>query len=270
MRPDGRVLTCNAQQNSDLFGACRGAGGGNLGIHTSFTFQTFPVTQLTIFHLKWRSRHRQVLGTLNEVMPTTPRELGCKVSLAAAPDGSLEVRLLGQLLGTPAQLDSLLAPVLATATPDSSQMEVRPYWDAREFLSVEGAPGFSHERSHYVFDELSEAALDTVVDFMLRWPGTSVSADWKFFLMGGAVSEVASGATAYVHRQATMVSSAEPEWSAQDSAKTIAENHAWLQRFPRGQSRATGEREGSGRPKERVPFPAEHSDPPVAESSPNE
>jgi FAD/FMN-containing dehydrogenase len=228
---DGRVLTCNAQQNSDLFWACRGAGGGNFGIHTSFTFQTFPVTQLTIFHLKWRSRHRQVLGALNEVMPTTPRELGCKVSLAAAPDGSLEVRLLGQLLGTPAQLDTLLAPVLTTATPDSSQIEVRPYWDAQEFLSDEGAPGFSHERSHYVFGELSEAALDTVVDFMLRWPGTSVSADWKFFLMGGAVSEVASGATAYVHRQATMVSSAELEWSAQDSAKTIAENQAWLNDF---------------------------------------
>lgn len=228
---DGRVLTCNAQQNSDLFWACRGAGGGNFGIHTSFTFQTFPVTQLTIFSLKWRSRQRQVLGALSQVLPTTPRELGCKVSLVASPDGSLEVQLLGQLLGTPTQLDSLLAPVLALAAPDFRQVEVRPYWDAQEFLSEEGDPQYSHERSHYVFGQLSETALDTVVDYLLRWPGTSVSADWKFFLMGGAVSDVAPGATAYVHRQASMVSSAELVWSDQDSAKTIAENQAWLSDF---------------------------------------
>ena len=228
---DGRVLTCNAQENSDLFWACRGAGGGNFGIHTSFTFQTFPVTQLTIYQLKWRTRQRQVLGSLNQVLSTAPRELGCKVSLVASPDGSLEVQLLGQFLGTPVQLDSLLAPVYGVAAPDSSQVEVRAYWDAQEFLSEEGDPGYSHERSHFVFGQLSEVALDTVVDFMLRWPGTSVSADWKFFLMGGAVADHAPEATAYVHRQASMISSVELEWSAQDSSKTVAENQVWLKEF---------------------------------------
>lgn len=228
---DGRVLTCNAQQNSDLFWACRGAGGGNFGIHTSFTFQTFAVTQLTVYQLSWRTNLRQVLGALSQLLPSAARELGCKVSLVTSADGSMEVQLLGQLLGSPAQLTSFLAPVLTAFTPDTSRVEVRPYWDAQEFLSEEGDPQFSHERSHYVFGQLSDAALDTVLDFMGRWPRTSANTDWKFFLLGGAVADVAPGDTAYVHRQASMISSIELVWTAQDSPQVIAANQAWLADF---------------------------------------
>lgn len=228
---DGRLLTCNAQNNRDLFWACRGAGGGNFGIHTSFTFQTYPVGQLTVYLLKWSSNHRQVLGALSQLLPNTPRELGCKVSLVASPNGTLEVQLLGQLVGSPTQLNSLLAPVLNLFAPTSSQVETRSYWDGQEFLSEEGDPQFSHERSHYAFGPLSDAALDTVMDFMLRWPGTSGSVDWKYFLLGGAVADVAPADTAYVHRQAALISSIELVWTAQDSPQVIATNQAWLADF---------------------------------------
>lgn len=228
---DGRLLTCNATQNSDLFWACRGAGGGNFGIHTSFTFQTYTVTQLTVYLLTWNSSHRPVLGALSQLLPGTPRELGCKVSLVASPNGTLEVQLLGQLLGTPAQLDSLLAPVVNAFPPATSQVEMRPYWDGQDFLSEEGDPQFSHERSHYAFGPLSDGALDTVMDFMLRWPGTTGSVDWKYFLMGGAVADVAPDATAYVHRPATLISSIELVWTELDSLRVIATNQAWLADF---------------------------------------
>lgn len=227
----GDVLTCNANQNADLFWACRGAGGGNFGVHTSFTFQTYPVGQLTVYLLKWRSRQRQILGALAELLPTTPRELGCKVSLVATPDGALEVQLLGQLVGTPDQLNALLAPVLALAAPDSSQVELTDYWSGQDFLSEDGDPQYSHERSHYAFGTLSSAALDTVMDSMLRWPGTTASSDWKFFLQGGAVADVDPTATAFVHRRASLISSIELVWTAQDSPKTIEVNQAWLNDF---------------------------------------
>lgn len=50
---DGTVRTCNHRQNSDLFWACRGGGGGNFGIATSFTFRTHHLTQLVQFFLSW-------------------------------------------------------------------------------------------------------------------------------------------------------------------------------------------------------------------------
>ncbi|HEV2240126.1 MAG TPA: FAD-binding oxidoreductase, partial [Streptosporangiaceae bacterium] len=50
---DGIVRTCDAQTNSDLFWACRGGGGGNFGIATSFTLRTHPLSQVVLFFLRW-------------------------------------------------------------------------------------------------------------------------------------------------------------------------------------------------------------------------
>jgi hypothetical protein len=179
----GQILTCNAQQNSDLFWACRGGGGGNFGIHTSFTFQTFPVRTVTYFNLSWSSQQRAVFDALNQVLLSAPHELGCKVQLLQQPGQPLKVVLLGQLVGSPAQFQALLAPVSAIAAPTGPIQELA-YWDAQEFLSEAGDPEFSHERSRYAFQPLSAEAVDTIFHFLERWPGTSVGANWKYFLQG--------------------------------------------------------------------------------------
>lgn len=39
---DGQLLRCNAREHADLFWALRGGGGGQFGVLTELTFQTFP------------------------------------------------------------------------------------------------------------------------------------------------------------------------------------------------------------------------------------
>ena len=39
---DGEILTLSDTRNRDLFWACRGGGGGNFGISTSFSIRTVP------------------------------------------------------------------------------------------------------------------------------------------------------------------------------------------------------------------------------------
>jgi len=227
----GDILTCNETQNSDLFWACRGAGGGNFGIHTAFTFQTFPVSTVTVYRLAWQAKTREVLEKLIDVLLTAPDKLGCKVSVDARPGKPLEVVLLGQLVGTPDELNAILAEVTTQFSPISSDIKTVSYWDGQEYLSEDGDPEYSHERSRYVFGNLSAAALDAIFDHMGRWPGTSVGATWKFFLMGGAVAARADDATAYNHRKATMLSSIDLEWSPADSPGLMLKNQAWLSGF---------------------------------------
>ena len=87
------------------------------------------------------------------------------------------------------------------------------YWDAQEFLSEEGYPEYSHERSRFVPESLSPAAIATILDELRAWPGTSVAATWKFFLMGGAIDRLSPAETAFVHRGNAMISSIELEWN---------------------------------------------------------
>ncbi len=50
---DGRILTCDRTKHADLYWACRGGGGGNFGVVTSFRFRVHPVTQASYFVLTW-------------------------------------------------------------------------------------------------------------------------------------------------------------------------------------------------------------------------
>jgi len=224
----GDLLRCNAVENSDLFWACRGAGGGNFGIHTSFTFNTFPAdAALTVFSISWLSDLDALLPTALTTLPTAQDGLGIKLSVTTL--GILT--LLGQLAGTPAELRAILDPLYQIATPDVEYIEVLPYWEGQEFLSEPGEPAYYHERSRYAYLPMPAAASVTILEFLRHFPGTSLGANWKFFLSGGAIDTVAPDQTAFVHRGATLISSIELDWSAYDDARRVAAAQDWLAAF---------------------------------------
>ncbi len=226
----GQLMLCNAGEHADLYWACRGGGGGNFGINTLLTFQTFPVDTVTAYLITWTTGLDALLPAALDLLPTTPDRLGCKLS--AINDGSgLSLELLGQLVGTPAELRALLAPLYRIAAPAQETIRSLPYWDGQDFLSEDDSPEYSHERSRYVDAPMSAAGARTILDYLRRWPGTHDDATWKIFLAGGAVASVPAEATAFVHRTAQMISSIELDWTADDSVGTVARNEAWLAEF---------------------------------------
>jgi len=225
----GERLVCNATEHADLFWACRGGGGGNFGVVVAMDFQTFPVDSLTAFRVVWTARVAELLPAALDLLPQTPDRLGCKLSVAAGNAPALH--LLGQLIGTKQELAALLAPLYRIAAPSDEAISTLSYWESQAFLSEEGAPEYTHERSRYVFRPLPAEASATILDHLRTWPGTSESADWKMFLTGGAVAKVAPEATAFVHRKASMLTSIDLDWSEGDSAELVAANQAWLDAF---------------------------------------
>ena len=150
-------------------------GDGNFGVNTSLTFKTFPVAEVTVFRLVWSSGLDELLPAALDLLPTTPDQLGCKLSVEAGKDEQLE--LIGQLVATEGELTSLLAPLYRVATPNQLAVRALPYWDSQEFLSEEGPPEYSHERSRYIFRPLPPEGARTILDFLRRWPGTGMARD---------------------------------------------------------------------------------------------
>ncbi len=235
MLANGEILTLNENQNSDLFWAVRGAGGGNFGIHTSMTFQTFPVSNVIAFNINFTDRLDELLETLMGLVSGFPRQLGIKFSVVVKQTegiNSLRLNLLGQLVGTTAELNDLFAPLYAIATPSTNDIQETTYWFAQKnILGEDGSSEYSFERSRYVNQPINSQGIAMILDRMANWPGLPGDAVWKLFVAGGAVSDVAPTATAYVHRQAIGISAVEVEWHDALPANTVDVNREWLDEF---------------------------------------
>ena len=61
---NGEIVVADTKTNPDLYWACKGGGGGNFGINTAFTLETFPVDLCIEFSLIWTDASDLLLETL--------------------------------------------------------------------------------------------------------------------------------------------------------------------------------------------------------------
>lgn len=229
----GEVITASATENPEVFWAVRGAGGGNFGIHTEFVMQMFPVTTLTSFKIQWKTSLEQIFDLFQDIAIDAPPELGVKFMVNARKmdaGNELYIEILGQLAGDKTQLQSILKPLYKIAAPYFESIQELPYWDAQEFLSEDGNPEYAHERSRFCFRKISKEGREVIFKNLRNWPGTSVDAMWKFFLMGGKIREISNEATAFSFRNAIFLTSIDLEWLAPDNG-VLEENLQWLDKF---------------------------------------
>jgi FAD/FMN-containing dehydrogenase len=242
---NGQVVRASAAEEPDLFWAARGAGGGNFGIHTSFTFQTAPAVDLAVFDRTYRTRVDELLAKLFEIALDPPRALGLKFNVRATPDGAggvaVVLNILGQWAGPMADLQAWLASLDAIATADASVgfLGTVKYWDGQKVLSDDGLSEFMYERSHYVVDKLGADAVGAIMGRLRAWPSTSLQASWKGFLTGGAIRDVAPDATAFVHRRDWLLSTTEVNWAASDDPARVLDSLLWLDAFHEDMARFT-------------------------------
>jgi FAD/FMN-containing dehydrogenase len=235
---DGDIVNLSERENPGLFWACRGGGGGNFGINTSFSVQTTPVPDLiTGAKLLWKTDADRVLPALTAALQESPVTLGTWTTLGAvtpeqlAKGEEVTVYFEGQLTGTEAGLEKILAPVYAVAQPAESEIKEMSYWDAQEFFSDVEEPTEFQNRGFYFHGPISEDAVSTVLYWLRRWPGTDVYARLSFLRTGGKANAVPSDATAFVHRDNDWYMIWYLKWNEKDSAGTVAENLAWLGAF---------------------------------------
>ena len=227
----GELLQASREKNQDLFWACRGGGGGNFGVNTAFTFQTFPVDLLTVFRLEWTTDLDVLLPTLLALLPETPDGLGGILKLETSAGGALTLSLQGQFLGEPEELRDILDIAYELSYPKAEKVEQLPYWEGRDQLWETGDAQYSQERSHYAYSEIPLKATELIIESMRGWPKTSGSATWTAHITGGAIDRVNRRATAYVHRGATLLSSLRVRWNVNDSQESVSGNVAWMDQF---------------------------------------
>jgi hypothetical protein len=108
---DGTVRTVSASDEPDLFWALRGGGGGNFGIVTSFTFDTVPAPQLTVFQFDFPAGSvPDVLGGWQQWIINMPDELWSKCNIIGGSPSRCTV--IGCYIGPASALNPLLTELI--------------------------------------------------------------------------------------------------------------------------------------------------------------
>jgi FAD/FMN-containing dehydrogenase len=219
---DGKVRTASADQESDLYWALRGGGGGHLGVVTSFDFTTSAAPTLNTVYLQWPiSAAPDVIAAWQDWAPDADPGLWSTLKALGGQQhaGGPILLLSGTWTGPGDAFDRQLAGLLDhVPAPSARSTQTRSYLDA--MLSYAGCasvpidkcntgPGGSLDResfgatSHVAYDALSSAGIGDLLDQVqgaqssgLKEAGISIDA------LGGKVRDLAPDATAFVHRQA--------------------------------------------------------------------
>ncbi|HEY5629706.1 MAG TPA: BBE domain-containing protein, partial [Candidatus Limnocylindrales bacterium] len=173
---------------------------------------------------------QNVLRGIAPLAGAAPRELGIIANLMPAPRapfippdmvGRPVVVVAGVFNGAPAMGEAAWAPLRALARPVSDTVGPMPFPAIYRLTEGAGAPAAAVNRSMFL-----ETVDDTVVDTLLRAaesaPGPRALVQIR--VLGGAVSDVPRGATAYAHRAAPVHILA---LAAAPSAAELGPGEAW-------------------------------------------
>ena len=243
---DGRYRICNARENTDLFWACRGGGGGNFGVITHFSFRTHPVSSVSYFVAGWPWQQApEVVRAWQELAPQVPDEL---FSVCALRTGTTQptIQSFGQFFGTEAELRVILNPLSRVAggrmtIGSSSYLDAQLRWSGCLGKTVtqchlvgttpEGTLRRAKFRakSDYVNAPFSPAAVTNVIRWIDRAQAQLFgSAALILDSYGGAINRVPAEATAFVHRDALFSGQYLAYWNEPSGAAPAA---AWIRGF---------------------------------------
>jgi len=243
--PDGELNVADEKENSDLFWALRGGGGGNFGINTSLTFRGFEVPKkVTVFQFVWmdQSKISDVTHALMELAVDAPREFTIEPVTSPlynfaipgqTPTNPVKLTATGQFTGSERELRQLIGPLLAKHEPLGQDIIETDFWQAHRYLADATPVGWFSVHSGFVSAALPREAVDEIIDWASRWPAGSIIPDsnWGFFSFGGAVKDIAADATAFPHREAELMFKLETSWTDSDSTEDTDAALEWLEGF---------------------------------------
>ncbi|MER6778986.1 MULTISPECIES: FAD-binding oxidoreductase [unclassified Streptomyces] len=231
MTADGQVLTCDAQENPDLYWACRGGGGGNFGINLSFTFRATAVPDVSTCLLLWDGADAvDAFAAVQEAARHAPDALSLRLGVCAAEGCDPVVSAVGLHLGPASELRELLAPVLTATRPLREDIADRTFWEAKDYLLHETSAGAFATRTNFADAPLPAEAVAAVMALLARRPagGNPDGCGLALYTWGGAINRVAPADTAFVHREAQFLVSMDTSWAEHDSPATVTANLRWL------------------------------------------
>jgi len=161
---DGRLLTTNGAENSDLFWGIRG-GSGNFGIVTSLEYRLHPLGPVlagAVFH--HANKTREAIHFFRDYAETIPDELVIQCGAFTLPDGTRVLGIAACYCGPPSEGEKLLKPLRDFGPPMADAISVMSYRDLQQMFDPFFPPGrLTYVKSNFIRD-LNDDAIQAIAD----------------------------------------------------------------------------------------------------------
>jgi FAD/FMN-containing dehydrogenase len=195
---DGRVLRASADENPHLFWALRG-GGGNFGVVTNFELVAQPVGEVYAGTINYpRTDVASVLKGWRDIMRAAPEELTTMVAIMPAAMMP-QPFTIGVCVanGDADAAAKIVEPLLGLGEVTAWDLKEMPYGDVLAEPPPEPPPGLSPLAKNSLTTDLSDELIDLFAAGLDRGGPPIVG---QVRGLGGAMSRVASSATAFAYR----------------------------------------------------------------------
>jgi FAD/FMN-containing dehydrogenase len=231
---DGSVLTASETENEDLFWGIRG-GSGNFGIVTEFEYRLHDVGPMIYGGLMAAPPDRAAEFTrfMRDYMKDAPEDLGAGVAFISAPPAPHVppemhfAPLVGCIVcwtGDHEEGERVVAPIREALQPVMDMVQPMPYVALQTMLDDSGPHGTRAYVKAEFLEEMTDAAIDTLVKHGNDRPGPMVQLILE--PMGGAISSVGEHDTSLGRRDVAWVYHALAMWM--DPSDEVADQHyAW-------------------------------------------
>lgn len=226
---DGVLRTASAASEPDLFWALRG-GGGNFGVVTSFEIALHPVGPIVHagFVVYPGIAAPAVMRAFRDFDDAAPDDVAVWAVLRKAPPlpflpteahGKDVVILAALYAGDASAGPAYTEPLLRFGAPLGQALGPVPYASFQQALDPLLGPGFRNYWKTNEFTELTDHALDAMIESARGVPNGS--SEVIVVSLGGAMGRVPSDATAYAGRDARYVMNVHGRWDSPDDDATI-------------------------------------------------
>jgi FAD/FMN-containing dehydrogenase len=234
---DGELLQASEDEHSDLFWALRG-GGGNFGVVASFEFRLHPLgPDVLAGPILWKADDAaDVLHFYRDFIRNAPEELGTVVRFGTAPPLSVipedlhwrPVILVGVFYaGAVEDAESAIRPLRSFGRPLLDLIAPTSYVNHQSALDSTVLHGWNYYWKSTHLPELGDDLIEVIAEnaFASSSPRSYVA----MFHLGGAVSRVPEGATAFGNRHASHAITLDGVWRPEDDYAD--RDTAWAKRF---------------------------------------
>ncbi len=225
---DGRLLTANASENSDLFWGVRGSS-GNLGIATSLEYQLHevgPVLGGAVFYPV--AQTKEVLRFCREFADTLPDEVVLQGGAFSLPDGTPVFGVAACYCGSSlSDGEKVLQPLRKFGSPLTDAIQTMSYVQIQSMFQPFFPPGrFTYVKSNFIHT-LNDEAIETMAEFAGKSPSPYTFAPF-FEHWHGALARVGVSDTAFPHRRHSYNFLV---WSSWGNPSDTEKNIQWTREF---------------------------------------